>query len=425
MSSSLQHRAEAAMPGGVNSPVRAFRSVGGNPIYVRKGHAAWLETVDGRILTDFCLSFGPLILGHSHPDVVEAICRAASYGTSYAVTSEPEIELCELLRDAIPSMERVRLVSSGTEACMSAIRLARGFTGRNKILKFSGCYHGHTDSMLVQAGSGVAGIASASSAGVPPGCTQDTLVARYNHREDVEAILREHGSQLAAIIVEPVAANVGLMMPEPGFLEFLRERTQAVGALLIFDEVINGFRFTFGGYQNLCDIRPDLTCLGKIIGGGLPVGALGGRQDIMERLAPLGDVYQAGTLSGNPVSVAAGLATLRWLQHHDPYEDLAARTACFVAGLRERAKKHGLTVCIPQFGSVFSLFFGAQAPRDFDQVLTTRKQLSPPLFRRLLDAGVYLPPSPFEVAFLSTAHDQAVLDETLTRFDKAFAGLAS
>jgi glutamate-1-semialdehyde 2,1-aminomutase len=424
MSSSLQHRAEAAMPGGVNSPVRAFRSVGGHPIYVRKGHAAWLETVDGHILTDYCLSFGPLIIGHAHPDVVEAIARAATFGTSYAVTSEPEIELCELLRDAMPSLERVRLVSSGTEAVMTALRLARGFTKRNKILKFSGCYHGHTDAMLVQAGSGVAGIASASSAGVPPGCTQDTLVARYNHREDVEALLKEHGRDLAAIIVEPVAANVGLMMPEPGFLEFLRERTQALGALLIFDEVINGFRFTFGGYQDVCGVKPDLTCLGKIIGGGLPVGAIGGRRDIMERLAPLGDVYQAGTLSGNPVSVAAGLATLRWLQRHNPYQDLDGATACFVAGLRDRARRHGLTVTIPQLGSLFSIFFGPTAPRDFDDVLATRKELYPVMFRRLLDSGVYLPPSPFEVSFLSTAHDQSVLDQTLERFDRAFAGLA-
>ena len=412
------------MPGGVNSPVRAFRSVGGNPIYVRKGHAAWLETTDGRVLTDFCLSFGPLILGHAHPDVVEAIARAATFGTSFAVTTEPEIELCELLRDAIPSLERVRLVSSGTEAVMTALRLARGFTGRSRILKFSGCYHGHTDAMLVQAGSGVAGIASASSAGVTPGCAQDTLVARYNHREDVDAILEKHGRELAAIIVEPAAANVGLMMPEPGFLEFLRERSRAAGALLIFDEVISGFRFAFGGYQDVCGVRPDLTTLGKIIGGGLPVGAIGGRRDIMERLAPLGDVYQAGTLSGNPVSVAAGLATLRWLQRHNPYPALAGRTDCFVQGLRDRAKRHGLAVSIPHAASLFSLFFAPQAPRDFDEVLATRKQLYPVLFNRLLNAGVYLPPSPFEVSFLSVAHDDKVLDETLGRFDLAFEDLA-
>ena len=409
MSSPLQSRAEAAMPGGVNSPVRAFRSVGGDPIYARRAKGAWLETDDGRKLVDFCMSFGPLILGHAHPTIVEAISKAAADGTSFAVTTEPEIELAELIRSAIPSMQRVRLVSSGTEACMTAIRLARGFTGRSRVLKFSGCYHGHADCMLVKAGSGVAGIASASSAGVPEGCAANTLVARFNNREDVDAAIAEYGSDLAAIIVEPLPANVGLMLPDAGFLEFLRERTKSIGALLVFDEVISGFRLTFGGYQNLCGITPDLTTLGKIIGGGLPVGAIGGRTDIMERLAPLGDVYQAGTLSGNPVSVAGGLAVLRFLRENNPYPALARTTADFVSTLQKHARAAGVTVTIPTIGSIFSIFFTDTAPRNFDDVLATKKDSYIRLFRLLLDRGMYMPPSPFEVSFLSIAHDEAAL----------------
>ncbi len=410
MSSPLQSRAEAAMPGGVNSPVRAFRSVGGDPIYARRAKGAWLETDDGRKLVDFCMSFGPLILGHAHPTIVEAISKAAADGTSFAVTTEPEIELAELIRSAIPSMQRVRLVSSGTEACMTAIRLARGFTGRSRVLKFSGCYHGHADCMLVKAGSGVAGIASASSAGVPEGCAANTLVARFNNREDVDAAIAEYGSDLAAIIVEPLPANVGLMLPDAGFLEFLRERTKSIGALLVFDEVISGFRLTFGGYQNLCGITPDLTTLGKIIGGGLPVGAIGGRTDIMERLAPLGDVYQAGTLSGNPVSVAGGLAVLRFLRENNPYPALARTTADFVSTLQKHARAAGVTVTIPTIGSIFSLFFTNTAPRNFDDVLATKKDSYIRLFRLLLDRGMYMPPSPFEVSFISIAHDEAALE---------------
>lgn len=411
------------MPGGVNSPVRAFRSVGGNPIYAAGGEGALLRTVDGRTLLDFCLSFGPLILGHAHPEVTAAIASAAARGTSFAVTTEAEIELCELLRDSIPSMERVRLVSSGTEACMSGIRLARGFTGRNRVLKFSGCYHGHTDSMLVAAGSGVAGIATASSAGVPPGCAQDTLVARYNHPDDVRALVKQYGNEIAAIVVEPLAANVGIMMPDPDFLAFLRAQADACGALLLFDEVINGFRFTFGGYQNLCGVRPDMTCLGKIVGGGLPIGALGGRRDVMERLAPLGNVYQAGTLSGNPVSVAAGLATLHALKRLNPYAALESRTRRLVRELDCMARRHGVEACFPSFGSIFSIFFSAKPPRDFDEVNATRKSLYPPLFRALLDRDIYLPPSPFEVAFLSIAHTDALIDRAIAAFEEAFRTL--
>lgn len=421
MNHSLKERALAAMPGGVNSPVRAFRSVGRDPLYAKRAHGPYLETEDGQVLIDFCLSFGPLILGHAPEAVVEAVARATRLGTSFAVTTRAEIEMAELIKQAFPSIGRIRLVSSGTEACMTAIRLARGFTGRDKILKFSGCYHGHADALLVKAGSGVAGVASASSAGVPAACAADTLVARYNHREDVSALLREHGRNLAAIIVEPVAANVGLIKPEPGFLEFLREQTTACGALLIFDEVISGFRFCFGGYQNLCGITPDLTCLGKIIGGGLPVGALGGRTEIMERLAPMGDVYQAGTLSGNPVSVAAGLAILRHLQKTQPYTELESRTKRLVESIKSSATRSGRNVRVPTLGSIFSVFFSANDPRDFDEVLATDKEAYVRMFHALLERNVYLPPSAFEVSFLSTAHDDAVLDQAAKAFTEALA----
>lgn len=423
MSKDLQSRAEKAMPGGVNSPVRAFRSVGGDPLYARQASGAELETTDGRKLIDYCMSFGPLILGHAHPSVVKAVQEAVALGTSYAVTTEGEIEMAELIRSAIPSMERVRLVSSGTEACMSAIRLARGFTGRDKILKFSGCYHGHADCMLVKAGSGVAGIASASSAGVPSGCAGNTLVARYNHLEDVDELLAAHGKELAAIVVEPVAANVGLLLPAGDFLEGLRTRADRVGALLVFDEVINGFRFTFGGYQNLCGVKPDLTCLGKIIGGGMPVGALGGRADIMERLAPLGDVYQAGTLSGNPVSVAAGLATLRWLRDHDPYDELERLTAYLVSAIHIAASRRGVPVTIPTLGSVFSVFFGNSPVRDFDDVMRTEKDLYVSIFHGLLRRGVYMPPSPYEVSFLSVAHTEDQVQKTAAAWEAAMEEL--
>ncbi|MCS6771545.1 MAG: glutamate-1-semialdehyde 2,1-aminomutase [Kiritimatiellae bacterium] len=423
--SALAERARAAMPGGVNSPVRAFRSVRREPLFAKRAHGALLETEDGRSLIDFCLSFGPLILGHAPPLVVSAIAEAAQRGTSYAVTTEAEIEMAELIKSAFPSIERVRLVSSGTEACMTAVRVARGFTGRTKIMKFSGCYHGHADCLLVKAGSGVAGVAAASSAGVPDSCAGNTLVARYNHVEDVQRLAADFGNDLAAIMVEPVAANVGLILPEPGFLEMLRSICDECGALLVFDEVISGFRFCFGGWQSLCGVRPDLTCLGKIIGGGMPVGALGGRADVMECLAPLGNVYQAGTLSGNPVSVAAGLAVLRQLQRQPPYAELEARTQRLVGAIRDAARRNGVQVQVPCLGSVFSIFFADRTPRDFDDVLATNQNLYVRLFHRLIDAGVYLPPSPFEVSFLSTAHTDAVVDRAIAAFQTALAGLDS
>lgn len=423
MSQSLTDRARAAMPGGVNSPVRAFTAVGGNPLFALRGHGPYLETTDGRTLIDYCMSFGPLILGHAHPAVVEAATRAVQAGTSYAVTTETEIELAELIRAAVPGMQMVRLVSSGTEACMTALRIARGATGRSKILKFSGCYHGHADCLLVQAGSGVAGIASASSAGVPEPCVRQTRVARYNHLEDVQAVIDEDGDDLAAVIVEPVAANMGLVPPQPGFLEGVAALARSHGALLIFDEVITGFRLAFGGYQALCGITPDLTTLGKTIGGGMPIGAVGGRSDLMEHLAPLGPVYQAGTLSGNPVSVAAGLATLRMLRDQNPYPDLARRTQSLARSIEASAAQAGIPLQVPRLGSLFSLFFTDGAVTDFDDVMATDKDRFNPLFHGLLRRGVYLAPSPFEAGFLSTAHSDEVLDATARAFQESLAEL--
>jgi glutamate-1-semialdehyde 2,1-aminomutase len=414
--SPLKLRAESVMPAGVNSPVRAFRSVGGEPIFAASGSGPRLRTTDGRDLIDFCMSFGPLILGHAHPEVVAAVAGAAARGTSFAVTTEAEIEMAELIRAALPSMEKVRLMSSGTEAAMTALRLARGATGRNTILKFTGCYHGHSDSLLVEAGSGVAGMAQASSAGVPDDLAGHTVVAPYNDIAATEEVVRAHAGDLACITVEPVAGNMGVVLPEPGFLERLRELASETGALLLFDEVITGFRITFGGYQNLCGIVPDLTCLGKIIGGGLPIGAVGGRADLMDHLAPLGSVYQAGTLSGNPISVAAGLAALRHLKEHKPYPELEQDTQWFVRQLGELFESRNVPVHIPHIGSMFSLFFSEQPVHSFADVMTTEKERFVKLFHGLLESGVYLAPSPFEAGFLSTAHDRATLGAALSIF---------
>ncbi|MCX7818440.1 MAG: glutamate-1-semialdehyde 2,1-aminomutase [Kiritimatiellae bacterium] len=426
MTAPLAERARAVLPGGVNSPVRAFRAVGGTPIFARRAEGAHLHTVDGRRLVDFCMSFGPLILGHARPEVVAAVAEAAARGTSFAVTTEAEVELAEEIVSAIPSVDRVRLVNSGTEACMTALRIARGATGRDRILKFSGAYHGHADGLLVRAGSGVAGLAEASSAGVPRAWAQQTLIARFNHIEDVDRVLTEHGRELAAIVLEPIPANAGLIPPEPGFLRAVADRAAAVGALLIWDEVITGFRFGWGSVQTLEPgaIRPDLICLGKIIGGGLPVGAVGGRAALMDLLAPDGPVYQAGTLSGNPISVAAGLATLRCLKAERPWPDLARRTAAYVAELRDLAAAAGAAVEFVVRGSLFSMFFGERAPRCFEEIPAEQAERFRPLFHTLLAGGVYLPPSAFEVAFLSTAHTDEVLESTLPVWRRALEMLA-
>ena len=425
MREQLLNRAQSIMPAGVNSPVRAFQSVGGDPFFVKSAKGARLETTDGRSLIDFCMSFGPLILGHGHPAVIDAIQSAATRGTSYAVTTEAEIELGEAVRDAIPSMEKLRLVNSGTEACMTAIRLARGYTGKNKILKFTGCYHGHVDHLLVQAGSGVAGIASASSAGVTAGCAADTLVAPYNDFEALKEVVNEHRDDLAAIIVEPIAANMGLIPPNPDFLQLLRDETKASNALLIFDEVITGFRLTFGGYQNVCGINPDLTCLGKVIGGGMPIGAVGGKAEIMDNLAPLGKVYQAGTLSGNPISVAAGLATLRTLKELNPYADLEQRTEALVSHITDAANKAGIALQLPQIGSLFSFFFTDQSVQNFDDVMQCNKDHFITMFHKLLERGIYLAPSPFEAGFVSVGHGHTEIALAGEVFERLIPGPGS
>ncbi|MDF3128567.1 glutamate-1-semialdehyde 2,1-aminomutase [Kiritimatiellaeota bacterium B1221] len=421
MNNDLHSRALSVIPGGVNSPARAFKSVGGNPLYADRAEGPYLYTRDGRKLLDFCLSFGPMVLGHADPDVVKALQEAAVKGTSYAVTTEAEIEMAELITGSIDIMDKVRLVNSGTEAVMTALRLARGYTGRNKILKFSGCYHGHTDSMLVQAGSGVAGIAAASSAGVTAEAAGSTLVCAFNDAAAVETLVREHAGDLAAIVVEPLAANMGLVLPEAKYLLRLRELCDEVGALLIFDEVITGYRLTFGAYANLCCAKPDLITLGKIIGGGLPIGAVGGKAEIMNHLAPDGPVYQAGTLSGNPLCMAAGLANLRKLQSLNPYSELEARCIRLTDAMKTAAAEKGIPVAIPRFGSMFSVFFRESEPRNFSEVMASDTERFVKVFHGMLDAGIYLPPSPFETSFLSVLHTDALLDKTVEAWEQALA----
>jgi len=406
-SSELFRRAKRVIPGGVNSPVRAFRAVGGDPVYAASGQGACIATADGRMLTDFCGSWGPLILGHAHPEVVEALTQTVRRGTTFGMNTEAEVELAERLCRMIPEMERVRLVSSGTEAVMTALRLARGATGRRRLLKFDGCYHGHTDCMLVAAGSGLLTGGRHSSAGVTPETAADVFVARYNDLDAVNEITGTCGGDLAAIIVEPVAANMGLVKPDAGFLEGLRGAADRCGALLIFDEVITGFRFGPSTYGHLHGVRADLTTLGKIVGGGMPMGAIGGRADIMEQLAPLGPVYQAGTLSGNPVAVSAGLATLRILERDNPYPNLERLVSNLADGLRSAVMESGKDVALfcAQTASLFTLFFrSGSAPRNLDDVKQSDTAAFAAFFRGMLERGFYLPPSQFETAFVSTAH---------------------
>lgn len=415
-------RACRVIPGGVNSPVRAFQAVGGNPVYIASGRGACLTTVEGQELVDFCGSWGPLILGHARPEVVKAIGQAAGQGTSFGVNTPREVEFAECLCEMVPYLEMVRLVSSGTEAVMTALRLARGFTRRNKIIKLDGCYHGHSDGMLVSAGSGLLTSGVASSAGVPSAVAADTIVATYNDLEAVRAIASSCGSDLAAIIIEPVAANMGLVQPAPGFLEGLREIASQSGALLIFDEVITGFRFGLTTYGALCGVTPDLTCLGKIIGGGLPIGAVGGRKEIMKLLAPLGPVYQAGTLSGNPAAVAAGLATLRLLQKENPYAALAGLGAKLSAGLNGAACESHVRLHCAQLGGVFTPFFCSAPPEDLRGVKQCDTKHYAAFFRGMLSRGFYLPPSQFEVGFISSAHSTEQITVFLAAARELLAG---
>jgi glutamate-1-semialdehyde 2,1-aminomutase len=407
-------RAQKVIPGGVNSPVRAYRGVGGNPPFIARGQGSHIFDIDGNEYIDYVGSWGPLLLGHRHPAIVEAVRDALETGTSFGAPTEREIDLAEAIREAVPSMEMVRLVNSGTEATMSAIRVARGFTGRDVTVKFEGCYHGHVDSLLVKAGSGLATLGIADTQGVPKGFTDTTVALPFNSVDAVEAAFRAHGERVAAVIVEPVVGNMGCVPPRPGFLEALREITARYGALLILDEVMTGFRVAYGGAQARFGIRPDMTTLGKVIGGGLPIGAYGGRADIMSRVAPVGPVYQAGTLSGNPLAVAAGLAMLRYLKAHpEVYSELETKSAA-IAG----AAPAGITV--NRVGAMFTWFFTDQPVTDWDSARRADTGKFAAFHRSMLEQGIYLPPSQFEAAFVSAAHTDEDVRRTREAAGRAF-----
>ncbi len=418
-------RAQQVIPGGVNSPVRAFRAVGGNPLFIREGKGAYLIDEDGNRFLDYVSSFGPLIFGHACPEVVEAITKAVQNGTTYGAPCRAEVELAEKVCAAIPSMEQVRMVNSGTEATMSAIRLARAYTGRDKIIKFEGCYHGHGDSFLVQAGSGMLTEKIPASPGVPASILEHTLICRYNDIESVKQQFAAHPEEIAAVIIEPVPANMGLVLPQEGFLPALADLTHHNGAALIFDEVITGFRTCYGGYQNRIGIEPDLTTLGKIIGGGLPVGAYGGKRALMEMVAPSGSVYQAGTLSGNPLAMAAGISMLSLLEKSDGiYTKLEERAVSMAAGIRRLAQETGVPVVVNQLASLLTVFFTAKnTVQNYADVLTADTAQFQVFHRSLLEQGVYFPPSQFEVAFLSAAQTEEDIAFTLNAMEKAFAAV--
>ncbi len=413
-------RAKAVIPGGVSSPVRAFKAVGGSPLFVARAEGARFWDEDGRAFVDYVGSWGPMILGHAHPAVVEAVRQATGRGTSYGAPCAAEVELAERIVRHVPSVEKVRFVSSGTEATMSALRVARGFTGRRKILKFDGCYHGHADSLLVSAGSGVATLGIPGSPGVPEGTVADTLVAPFNDVAAVEAVVAAHGPDLAAVIVEPVCGNMGTVAPAPGYLEALREITRTNGTVLIFDEVMTGFRLALGGAQERYGIRPDMTCLGKIVGGGLPAAAYGGRADIMGTVAPDGPVYQAGTLSGNPLAMAAGTTMLDLLARPGTYEALEALSARLEDGLRRAARDASATVAVNRVGSMITVFFCAGPVTDYATAKASDTKRFGRFFHAMLERGFYLPPAQFEAAFVSLAHGEAEIDATVAAAAEAF-----
>jgi glutamate-1-semialdehyde 2,1-aminomutase len=419
-SEELFERAVELMPGGVNSPVRAFRGVGGTPRFIASARGATMTDVDGRTYIDYVGSWGPMILGHAAPEVIDALHAALGGGTSYGAPTELEIEMAEEIIDALPSIEMVRMVNSGTEATMSALRLARGATGRDKIVKFEGCYHGHGDSLLVKAGSGVATLGLPDSPGVTAEVARNTITAPFNDTAALEQVFDEHGETIAAVIVEPVVGNMGCVPPREGYLQALREVTSRHGALLIFDEVMTGFRLARGGAQELYEVKPDLTTLGKIIGGGLPVGAYGGRRELMEQIAPAGPVYQAGTLSGNPLAMTAGLVVLRRLRDRSIYEQLeeAGRRLC--EGLTAAAREAGVETITNRVGSMFTTFFNDSAVTDWPSAAKSDRERYGRFFHAMLEEGVYLAPSQFEAAFIGTAHTEDVLDRTIAAARKAF-----
>ena len=421
-SHTLYQEAQQLLPGGVNSPVRAFRGVGGEPIFIDSARGPYLFDVDGNRYLDYVQSWGPMILGHAHPSVVEAVIEASKRGFSFGAPTEAESELAKMVIESVPSIEMVRFVNSGTEATMSALRLARAYTGRHKIIKFSGCYHGHADMLLVQAGSGVATMGLPDSPGVPPEATGNTLIAPYNDIEAVEMLFDTYPAEIAAVIVEPVAANMGLVLPRPGFLEQLRSLTKASGALLIFDEVMTGFRVALGGMQERVGITPDLTCLGKIIGGGLPVGAYGGRREIMEQVAPLGAMYQAGTLSGNPLAMAAGIATLTEMRKPGQYEELERKSQMLGNGLERVKNETGVELQFARIGAMFCLYFTGQPVTDYASAKSSDTASFAQYFWNMLARGIYLPPSQFEACFISLALDDEMIKETIESARLALSG---
>jgi glutamate-1-semialdehyde 2,1-aminomutase len=413
ISSQLYAKAQKVMPGGVNSPVRAFNAVGGEPLFIKSAKGCTITDVDGNEFIDYVSSWGPLIFGHAHPRIVEAISRQAELGTSYGASTELEIELAEKVVNAVPSIDVVRMVNSGTEAVMSALRLARGITGRDKIIKFEGCYHGHVDSLLVKAGSGLASLGIPECPGIVSSLAEKTLNLPFNDAEQVRQLFAKEGSEIAALIVEPITGNMGAIPPAPGFLETLREETKKAGALLIFDEVMTGFRVSLGGAQNLFGVIPDITCLGKIIGGGLPVGAYGGSKEVMDHISPVGSVYQAGTLSGNPLAMAAGNVMMNLLSEPNVYDLLEKKSKKLCDGLKKNVQELEISAQFTRVGSMFSMFFTDQKIENFDSVKTCDTEFFKRYFNALLEEGVYIAPSQFEVGFMSAIHSDEEIDQTI------------
>ncbi len=422
-SSRLFAEAKKYIPGGVNSPVRAFKSVNMDPLFISRAEGSNIYDADGNKYIDYVASWGPLILGHAHPHVVEVVSEAAKNGTSYGASTEMEIELARLIIDIYPSIDKIRMVNSGTEATMSAVRLARGFTGRDRVIKFDGCYHGHSDSFLIKAGSGALTLGIPGNPGVTKGTASDTLIAQFNHIESVQEIVAANPEQVAAIIIEPIAGNTGVIPPVNGFLEGLRMITNEAGIVLIFDEVITGFRVALGGAQELYSIKPDLTCLGKIIGGGLPVGAYGGRTDIMDTIAPDGPVYQAGTLAGNPLAMAAGLATVKTLKDENPYPHFEKLAAQLADGVAQGAEKHGILMQQNRIGGMMCRFFTGTPVTDLDSAMNCDTERFTQYFKAMLEEGIYMAPSQFEAGFISSAHTEDDIDKTIEAHEKSLTSI--